>query len=76
MNISGMLQREKKKLLVTQEKIEGQIDRMRAAINAVSGNGAHANGAGKKRGRRHYKMSAAHKRAIRLGIAKAKTAKK
>ncbi len=72
MNILKVLHREKKKLLVTQEKIEGQINRMRAAINAVSGNGT-----GKKKGRaRGYKMSAAHKRAIRLGIARAKAAKK
>ncbi len=71
MNILKVLQREKRKLLVTQEKIEGQIDRMRAAINAVSGNST-----GKKSGRpRGYKMSAAHKRAIREGIRKAKAGK-
>jgi len=71
MNILKVLQREKRKLLVTQEKIEGQINRMRAAINAVSGNDT-----GKKSGRRRgYKMSASHKRAIRLGIARAKAGK-
>jgi len=72
MNILKVLQREKRKLLVTQEKIEGQLGGIRAAITAVSGNGI-----GKRKGRpRGYKMSAAHKRAIRLGIARAKAAAK
>jgi hypothetical protein len=70
MNILKALHREERKLRVSQEKIEGQLHGIRAAINAVSGNGT-----GKRRGRPHYKMSAAHRRAIRLGIARAKAGK-
>ncbi len=73
MNILKALHHEERKLLVSQKKIEGQINGIRAAISAM--NGASANGAGKRRGRRGYKMSAAHRRAIRLGIRKAKAAK-
>ncbi len=70
MNILKMLHREKKKLLVSQEKIEGQLHGIRAAINAVSGNST-----GKRKGRARGKMSLAHRRAIKEGIRKAKAAK-
>ena len=71
MNILKALHREERKLRVSQEKIEGKLHGIRAAISAVSGNST-----GKRSGRpRGYKMSAAHKRAIRLGIARAKAGK-
>ncbi len=72
MNILKALHHEEKKLLLSQEKIDGQLHGIRAAINAVSGNGTGK----RKRRPRGHKMSAAHKRAIRLGIAKAKAAAK
>jgi hypothetical protein len=73
MNVLKVLHREKKKLLLAQEKIEGQIHGIRAAISALA-NGR--NGTGKRKGRpRGYKMSAAHRRAIKEGIRKAKAAK-
>ena len=74
MNILKMLHREKKKLLVTQEKIEGQIDRMRAAINALNGTALSARPKVRPHKLKGKKLSAAHKRAIRLGIARAKKA--
>ncbi len=71
MNILKALHHEERKLLVSQEKIEGQIHGIRAAINAM--NGAHANGRPHKL--KGKKLSAAHRRAIRLGIARAKAGK-
>jgi hypothetical protein len=72
MNILMALHREERKLLAVQGKIEGKLTRLRAAINALADS---SNGAGRKGRRRGYKMSAAHKRAIRLGIRRAQRAK-
>jgi hypothetical protein len=55
------------KLLKKEEsKLAGRLTNLRAAIDALAGNGT-----GRKRGR---KLSAAHRLAIKRGIAKAKAA--
>jgi hypothetical protein len=68
-----MLHREEKKLLSTQDKVAGKLINLRAAIHALAGNGNKLVGAkvSKLRGK---KLSAAHRRAIKLGIARAKKA--
>ncbi len=68
-----MLHREEKKLLSTQDKLAGKLINLRAAIHALAGNGNKSVGArgSKLRGK---KLSAAHRRAIKLGIARAKKA--
>jgi hypothetical protein len=68
-----MLHREEKKLLSTQDKVAGTLINLRAAIHALAGNGNKSVGAraSKLRGK---KLSAAHRRAIKLGIARAKKA--
>jgi DNA-binding FrmR family transcriptional regulator len=67
MNVLKVLHREKKKLLLSQEKIEGQIHGIQAAINALNGRPHKLKG---------KKLSAAHRRAIKEGIRKAKAARK
>ena len=71
MNVLKLLHHEKKKLLQSAGKIEGELSRVRAAINALASNGTEE----KHRHvdpRRGRKLSAAHRRAIREGIRKAK----
>jgi hypothetical protein len=66
--------RAERKLMKTFEKVEGQLRGIRAAINALNGNNVkvHTTRRGNKlRGR---KLSAAHRRAIKEGIARAKKA--
>jgi hypothetical protein len=73
MNIEKLLIREEKKLVAVKDKIVGRLVSLRAAIHALTGSGRKSFVAKvhKLRGR---KLSASHKRAIRLGIAKAKKA--
>jgi len=68
MNILKVLRKEEHKLLQAAGKIEGELSRIRAAINALGTNGTKHKLRGKK-------LSAAHRRAIREGIKKAKLAK-
>jgi hypothetical protein len=73
MDVLKVLRKEESKLLTVFGKVESELSRVRAAINAMSSNGSksyHAK-ASKLRGR---KLSAAHRRAIKLGIAKRKKA--
>jgi hypothetical protein len=75
MNILQVLHREEKKLLQAYGKIEGELRGVRAAIKALSSNGngiKYATRVSKLRGK---KLSAAHRQAIKAGIAKAKKAK-
>ena len=71
MNILKVLHHEEKKLLQSAGKIESELTRIRAAINALA-----SNGTGEKHRqvdpRRGRKLSAAHRRAIKAGIARAK----
>jgi hypothetical protein len=74
MNILQVLHREENKLVQAFGKIEGELRGVRAAINALSSNGngiKYATRVSKLRGK---KLSAAHRHAIELGIAKAKKA--
>jgi len=72
MNILKVLHKEEHKLLQAAGKIEGELWRIRAAINALGTNGAGPRHGNKLKGK---KLSAAHRRAIREGIKKAKQAK-
>jgi hypothetical protein len=72
MNLLRVLHHEEKKLLQSAGKIEGELSRVRAAINALASNGTeekHRRDVDPRRGR---KLSAAHRRAIKAGIARAK----
>jgi len=74
MDVLKVLRKEEGKLLGVVGKVEMKLSRIRAAINALSTNGHKQFRAGvsKLRGR---KLSAAHRRAIKEGIKKAKAAK-
>lgn len=61
MNILKTLKREEKKLAAKVDRIAHEIGKVRAAIGALNGD--------KRRGR---KLSAAHRRAIKAGIRRAK----
>lgn len=71
MNILKVLHKEERKLKAASGKIETKLYQIRAAINALA-----SNGTGDKHRRvdprRGRKLSAAHRRAIREGIRKAK----
>jgi hypothetical protein len=69
MNILKVLHREEKKLLHVAGKIEKQVNQIRAAINALGTNGLRSH---PLKGR---KISAAHRAAIKRGIAKRKAAR-
>ena len=73
MDVLKMLRKEEGKMLAVFGKMEMKLSQIRAAINAMSTNGNKSVGArvSKRRGK---KLSAAHKRAIKLGIARAKKA--
>jgi hypothetical protein len=72
MDVQKILIREEKKLLAVANKVGAKLSQIKAAINALGTNSKpHARGA-KLRGR---KLSAAHRRAIKTGIARAKKAK-
>ncbi len=73
MNLLKVIRKEELKLLAVQDKIAGRLAGLRAAINALSTNGhkPFAARVSKLRGRR---LSAAHRKAIKLGIARAKKA--
>ena len=68
------LEKLKKKMLKTlyieKNRLEHQINRVSTFIDALNGNKPG------RTGRKGRKMSAAHRRAIKEGIAKAKAAKK
>jgi hypothetical protein len=74
MDVLKVLRKEESKLLTVVGKAETKLSRIRAAINALSTNGHKPFRAGvsKLRGR---KLSAAHRQAIKRGIARAKAAK-
>jgi hypothetical protein len=70
MNLLKTMRREEKKLAVVADKVEKKLSAVRAAIHAFSGNGQSFRAkVSKLRGR---KLSASHRRAIKLGIAKRK----
>jgi hypothetical protein len=70
MDVLRILHKEEHKLLQAAGKIEGELSRIRAAINAL---GTNSRPSHKLKGK---KLSAAHRRAIREGIRKAKAARK
>jgi hypothetical protein len=74
MDVLMLLRNEEKKLLAVSNKIGMKLSQIRAAIHALSGNSSkpHTSRGNKLRGR---KLSAAHRRAIKVGIAKAKARK-
>jgi hypothetical protein len=82
MNLIGALRREERKLLTTQQEVAGRLRGVLAAIHALNGHVPRAishmpseistDRGSKLRGR---KLSAAHRRAIKLGIQKAKARK-
>jgi hypothetical protein len=65
MNIVKILCKEESKLLAVKDKVTSRLVSLRAAISALSGNGRKSF---HKKVKRH--LSAAHKKAIREGIAK------
>jgi hypothetical protein len=73
MDVLKVLHNEERKLLGVADKIGVKLSQIRAAINAMSANGNRsvASRVSKLRGK---KLSAAHRRAIKLGIARAKKA--
>jgi hypothetical protein len=79
MELLKLLRKEEGKLLAVFSTAETKLSQVRAAINALSTNGKRpfdghtsvANRGSKLRGK---KLSAAHRRAIKLGIAKRKKA--
>jgi hypothetical protein len=73
MDILKALHNAERKLLLAAGKIESDLSRIRAAINALGTKGPRPRQDGDPR--RGKKLSAAHKRAIREGIKKAKQAK-
>ena len=74
MDVLKVLRKEESKLLTVVGKAETKLSQIRAAINALSTNGhkPFAARVSKLRGR---KLSAAHRRAIKAGIRKARAAK-
>jgi len=76
MDILRILHKEERKLLQATGKIEGELSRIRAAINALNGTALSARPKVRPHKLKGKKLSAAHKRAIRLGIARAKAAAK
>ena len=73
MDLLKLLRKEEGKLLGVVGKAETKLSQIRAAINALSTNGhkPYRAGVSKLRGK---KLSAAHRKAIKLGIARAKKA--
>jgi hypothetical protein len=74
MNIEKLLIREEKKLMAVKDKIVGRLVSLRAAITALSTNGHKPSFRQKVHALRGRKLSASHRRAIKLGIARAKKA--
>ena len=74
MDLLKLLRKEEGKLLAVSSKVETKLSQIRAAINALSTNGhkPYRAGVSKLRGR---KLSAAHRQAIKRGIARARAAK-
>jgi len=74
MDVLKVLRKEESKLLAVVGKAETKLSQIRAAINALSTNGhkPYRAGVSKLRGR---KLSAAHRAAIKRGIAKARAGK-
>ena len=73
MDILKALHNEERKLLLVAGKVDSELSRIRAAINALGTNGAKPRQGGDPR--RGKRLSAAHRRAIREGIKKAKLVK-
>ncbi len=76
MDILRILHKEEHKLLQATGKIEGELSRIRAAINALNGTALSVRPKVRPHKLKGKKLSAAHRRAIREGIRKAKAAKK
>jgi len=74
MDVLKVLRKEEGKLLGVVGKAETKLSQIRAAINALSTNGhkPYRAGVSKLRGK---KLSAAHRQAIKRGIARAKAGK-
>jgi len=86
MDLMKVLRKEESKLVTVFEKAETKLSQIRAAISAMSTNGkpktrvlARSIDGGvkieRKPGRRSYKMSASHRRAIAEGIRKSRLRK-
>ena len=76
MDILKVLRKEENKLAAVATKAETKLSQVRAAINALSTNGKQTfDGRKPVDPRRGRKLSAAHRRAIKAGIRKARAAK-
>jgi hypothetical protein len=73
MDILKVLRKEERKLLAVFSNAEMKLSQVRAAINAMSTNG-HKSVAARASKLKGKPLSAAHRRAIKIGIAKAKRA--
>ena len=73
MDLLKVLRHEESKLLQVFNKVDGQLKAVRTAINALASNSSktYASRSHKLKGR---KLSAAHRAAIKAGIARAKKA--
>ncbi len=74
MDVLKVLRKEEGKLLAVSSKVESKLSQIRAAINALSTNG-HKPFAARVSKLRGKKLSAAHRQAIKRGIARARAEK-
>ena len=74
MDVLKVLRKEEGKLLAVSDKVEMKLSQIRAAINALSTNG-HKQFRARVSKLRGKKLSAAHRAAIKRGIAKARAGK-
>jgi hypothetical protein len=74
MDILKVLRKEESKLLVVSNKVGAKLSQIRAAINAMSGNG-HKSVAARVNKLRGKHLSKAHRDAIKAGWAKRRKAK-
>ena len=74
-DILRILRKEESKLLAAQDKVAHRLVGLRGAITALSGNATHTRVADRGSKLRGKKLSAAHRAAIKRGIARAKGGK-
>jgi len=75
-DVLRILRKEESKLLAAQDKVAHRLAGLRGAINALSGDhAARARVADRRSKLRGRKLSAAHRAAIKRGIAKARAGK-
>ena len=75
MNILNLLKQEERKLQAAYKQVAAQLRGLRTAIVALNGHHATPTSGGRSNTLKGKKLSAAHRKAIKAGIAKAKAAK-